>query len=1085
MIRTIILAALALLGLSGAAEAGPVFFAALSAGASVGSAFAATTLGTFLTTTIAGRLITAVAMTELSHALQKKPDMPIAGIKTQTTAGGGTNPVSFILGRYATAGVAVCPAMSHGMSGSGKIPNAYLTYVIAISDMPGVTLNRLVIDGEYATVGGTAHPDYGTPVAVKGKSPAAWIKWYDGTQTVADPMLLSKYGSYPDRPWTSDMIGRGVTYAILTFGFDRQIFNSFPDVRFEVDGIPLYDPRKDDTAGGTGAQRWNNQATWAQTNNPMVMIYNIMRGVTLPDGAVVWGGGSGAADLPAAEWFAAMNACDAPVALAAGGTEPRYRAGYEVTVDTEPAAVIDELLKSCSGQVADIGGVWKPRAGGPGLPVYSFDDDGVIVSNPQDFDPFHGLDQTYNGVSATYPEPASIWEGKEAPPRYNAAYETADGGRRLIANLTLPAVPYGGQVQRLMRAYIEDERRFRRHVFSLPPGAAVIEPLDAVAWTSTRNGYAAKVFEVAEVSDDLMTLIQTVTIRERDAADYNWSTGYELPSLIVTPTTVMPAAQTVPSWAMTGVALDDAGAVARRPALKMTWDGAGQDDVTALEYEIRRLGGAQVVAGVTTNVGSGVQIFAAGVLPSTVYEARARFVVNRPVAWTAWTQATTPAAYITLDDFGDFSALFQDAGLTVPKLVSSLPPGGPATGEGPLVYNTADHRIYRWTGSAWTAEVPTTDLTGRVAQSQLTIADTSNLVEDPGFELQGAGIATSWGAGGMAGYAPTALGSTAVRTGAYAMARIWTADGTFSLPNSARFDAAGGDTFRLSCWIRRDASGACAFAGVRMAWFDGAGALITTTGVNFAGVDITTSYQRRSLAVVAPAGTASARVELICNTHTAGTFYWDDIYCYRMNAAELTVDGTIFGNHIAANTITGGLLATTGIITQVGQIDDAIITNAKIANATIQGAKIANLTVATLNVAGNAISTVDSAYTAGGTTVHTGTGTATETTVQTLVVNKGRADPMIVEATVSLWIPTGEVGGDAVVYLKVGGTIVATRYFHQGVDLFENVTIDFSLSGVDNTGTTGNRTITMTVLAGNDTYLTVSKRGIFAMNLLK
>lgn len=1079
MIRTIILAALALLGLSGAAEAGPVFFAALSAGASVGSAFAATTLGTFLTTTIAGRLITAVAMTELSHALQKKPDMPIAGIKTQTTAGGGTNPVSFILGRYATAGVAVCPAMSHGMSGSGKVPNAYLTYVIAISDMPGVTLNRLVIDGEYATVGGTAHPDYGTPVAVKGKSPAAWIKWYDGTQTVADPMLLSKYGSYPDRPWTSDMIGRGVTYAILTFGFDRQIFNSFPDVRFEVDGIPLYDPRKDDTAGGTGAQRWNNQATWAQTNNPMVMIYNIMRGVTLPDGAV-WGGGSGAADLPAAEWFAAMNACDAPVALAAGGTEPRYRAGYEVTVDTEPAAVIDELLKSCSGQVADIGGVWKPRVGGPGLPVYSFDDDGVIVSNPQDFDPFHGLDQTYNGVSATYPEPASIWEGKEAPPRYNAAYETADGGRRLIANLTLPAVPYGGQVQRLMRAYIEDERRFRRHVFSLPPGAAVIEPLDAVAWTSARNGYAAKVFEVAEVSDDLMTLIQTVTIRERDAADYNWSTGYELPSLIVTPTTVMPAAQTVPSWAMTGVALDDAGAVARRPALQMTWDGAGQDDVTALEYEIRRLGGAQVVAGVTTNVAAGVQIFAAGVLPSTVYEARARFVVGRPVAWTAWTQATTPAAYITLDDFSDFSGLFKAAGLTVPAIVGSLPAPGPARWVGELVYLTTDNKLYRWTGTAWTAHVPTSDLTGLVTTSQLIIADTSNLCEDPGFELGGIG----WGAsGGMGSFT---VNATDAYTGNKCLARSYSGSTiTEGVRNNAVFDAREGGSFRVSVSVKRSAGGVCTSMGIGIRWLDKNGAQVSVSNVTLAQASLTTGYQRVTGVLTAPAGAVTAHVVAIVNDHSAGTLYWDDFYCYRMNAGELIVDGTVYGNHIAANTITGGLLAAAGIITQVGQINDAIITNAKIANATIQGAKIANLAVDTINVAGNAISTVDSAYTAGGTTVHNGVGTATETTVQTLVVNKGRADPMMVEATVSLWIPTGEVGGDAVVYLRVGGTIVATRYFHQDVDLFENVTMDFSLSGVDNTGTTGNRTITLTVLAGNDTYLTVSKRGLFAMNLLK
>lgn len=1025
------------------------------------------------------RVVLSLGFSALARALTPTPKPP--GITTETTQTGGTDPQAFILGRYATGGQLVTPPMTHGSA--GKTPNAYLTYVIAVSDAPGATLSRLLIDGEVATIGSPAHPDYGLPLTFKGYTGWGWVKWYDGTQTVADPMLLAKYGTHPERPWTADMVGTGTAYAIVTFRFNRTLYKSFPAVRFEVDGIPLYDPRQDPSMGGTGSQSWGNPATWTQTDNPAVMAYNILRGIALPGGDT-WGGGWTATDLPLPEWFAAMNACAAPVALSGGGTEPAYRAGYEVAVDDEPADVLEELLKTCAGRMADVGGTIKIAVGAPGLPVMAITDEDIVVTDEQSHALFPSLAQTHNGVHATFPDPASLWESRDAPPRYDAAAEAEDG-RRLVATVALPACPYAGQVQRLMQAWVNEERRFRRHQFVLPPDATKLEPHDVISWTSVRNGYSAKLFEVVQIAHDPVSLLQLVSLREVDPADYDWSTTLELPWVAPAPGSGLPAAQTVPGFAVVGTALDDAAAVARRPALHLTWDGDGQDDVSALEYEIRRLGGTQVARGTTTDVAAGSQIVAAGILPDTTYEVRARFVVGRPVLWTAWLTATTPPAYITLDDFADFSGLFAAAGLTVPKLVSSLPPGGPAAGEGPLVYNTADHRLYRWTGTAWTLEVPTSDLTGLVTQSQLTIADTSNLVEDPSFELQGAGTALSWGAGGMNGYVLTALGSTAVRTGNYAMARIWTANGTFNLPNTSMFDASAGDQFRLSCWIRRDGAGACAFAGVRMAWFDKSGTLITTTGVNKVGADITTIYQRVTAAVTAPAGTASARVELICNTHTAGVFFWDDIYCYRMNAGELTVDGTIFGNHIAANTITGGLLATSGIITQVAQIADAIITNAKIANATITGAKIADLTVDTLNVAGNAISTVDSAYTAGGTTVHNGAGIATETTVQTLVVNKGRVDPMIVDATVSLWIPTSEVGGDAVVYLKVGGTIVATRYFHQDVDLFENVTIDFSLAGVDNTGTTGNRTITLTVLAGNDTYLTVSKRGLFALNLLK
>ncbi|MBW6506170.1 MAG: hypothetical protein K0B00_05385 [Rhodobacteraceae bacterium] len=529
-----------------------VFAALIANGVTFGAALAATigTTGAFIV-----RLLVSVALSALAQALAPKPRSP--GIKTSTTATGGTNPQSFILGQYATAGFALAPAMSHGTS--GKTPNAYLTYVIDLGDVPGQALTGLIIDDAFVEIGpdvvsegGTTlfsglpgwpvwpdWPDplglfprigeitYGRPVLGKYQG-YAWVTFYDGTQTAADPMLLAKYGDAADRPWQADMVGTGLCYAVLTFRYNRELFNALPRVRFVLAGIPLYDPRADDTVGGSGAQRWSDPASWAPSANPVVQIYNILRGIALPDGSI-WGGESTGDDLPLDVWFAAMNDCDLPVALAEGGSEPQYRAGFEVTVDEEPASVIEELLKGCSGQMAEVGGIWKIRVGGPGLPVYVFSDDDVIVTAAQGFEPFPGLDRTWNGIQASYPEPSSLWESKDAPPRFNADYEALDQGRRLVADLSLPAVPYSGQVQRLMRAYIEEERRFRRHGLTLPPDAAILEPLDAVVWTSAANGYEAKVFEVAECVDDLGTALQQVSLRERDPADYDWTPADELP----------------------------------------------------------------------------------------------------------------------------------------------------------------------------------------------------------------------------------------------------------------------------------------------------------------------------------------------------------------------------------------------------------------------------------------------------------------------------------------------------------------------------------------------------------------------------
>ncbi len=601
-------------------------------GAAIGAIGSALGAGGFLTTFV-GRLLISVAASSLLQALQPKPRQP--GIKTEVTQTGGTNPCSFVLMKYATAGTRVCPPMSHG--DVDRTPNAYLTEVIDLGDIAGQTLSRVMINDQFVTLGTVAHADYGLP-ATGLLAGNAWIKYYDGTQTTADPMLIAKYSSYPERPWAADMIGRGICYAICTFRYDREKFPSLPRLRFEMGGIPLYDPRFDSTVGGTGSQRWANKATWSATLNPIVAIYNIQRGIGLDDGST-WGGGFAAADMPLASYFAAMNECNVLVDNGASGTEAQFRAGLEVSLDEQPADIIAELLKVCSGQVAEIGGIWKVRAGPPGIPVMALIDDDIIVTSAQDYKPFPGFANSYNGVHATYPEPAMLWEQKEAPPLYNPVYEAQDQGQRLIADLGLSACPYGAQVRRLQKAYIAEERRFRRHGQTLPPDFAALEPLDAMSWTSIANDYAAKVFEVAEIIDDPMTAHQQVSLRERDASDYVY--GSLAPPDLVSVAAVVPAAQSVPGFAVVGASVKDAADVQRRPALRLTWEGE-QDDARALKWQIRvQATGFVTSRGTTHDVDAGQVVISDGILSSNVYEARARLITDRPMLWTSWLPVTS------------------------------------------------------------------------------------------------------------------------------------------------------------------------------------------------------------------------------------------------------------------------------------------------------------------------------------------------------------------------------------------------------------------------------------------------------------
>jgi hypothetical protein len=503
------------------AAAGPVAtaisvaLAASSAGAGFGAAIAAG-FGA-LSTTFVGKLIVGAALTLVGQLFRKKPKgIRDGGIQTEQTTTGDITPQKFVVGRYGLEGHAVAPAYSRGPN------NRILTYILEISNVPitGLT-DRIIIDGQYTEIG---EPDEDGTRELTGLQNAgaarAWIRFYDGTQTTADAGLVEAYSDHPDRPWTTDHVLHGSAYAVLEFRRDQNVFPGLPSVRFEVDGIRLYDPREDSSVGGQGTQRWDDPSTWAGTRNPQVIKYNIFRGITLPTGDV-YGGGSDAEDLPLDNWFAAMNECDVLI-----GGRPQFEAGFEInTNDMTPLDVIEEMDRACFGQTSEFGGVWRTRTGAPGTPVMSLTDDDFMITEPSDLEPFPGLANTFNAATGSFVDPASVWESREADAVINLDWEADDGNRRLPRAINLPAVSNNSQAQHLLESYIKDSRRFRTHSMTLPPSFALLEPLDTLTWTSAENGYDAKVFEVVEVEDRPANLTQRVKVREREPGDVAWTSG--------------------------------------------------------------------------------------------------------------------------------------------------------------------------------------------------------------------------------------------------------------------------------------------------------------------------------------------------------------------------------------------------------------------------------------------------------------------------------------------------------------------------------------------------------------------------------
>ncbi len=582
-------------------------------------------------------------------AMKKQPD---PGINGQVQLGGNKS-LSFIVGTYATAGHLEY-VNTHGQV--SKTPNAVLTQVITVSDLPVQSIgNSLIINGAQCTRNTSTNSEgaakFGaTSYPIDQYKHDKWYylfcKYYLGNQTTADLNLVAAYNSH-SRPWSADMIGRGVAYVIATAEIQRKLMTAIPTFRFEVQGIFLYDPRKDSSVGGSGSHRWGNEATYEWSDNPAVIIYNILRGIYY-QGDYIYGAEIPAHNLPLANWIAAMNECDLPVSLEGGGTARQFRCGYEIkTLDNEPVDVIEELLKACNGRMAEIGGVYKIQVGAAPLPVAFIADQHFVVTEDQKLDDFHGLESTFNGVTATYPERTAGWEMKDAPQRRFPDFEAEDGDRTLLADVQFNAVPFAEQVQRLMKSLALENRRFRKIIGTLMPWASVLEPLDVISYTSARNGYDNKSFLLTAI-DDQANVNQTASLIEVDPSDYSWEPASDtLPWSVGSLVPEWPVAQIMTGWNVQPANLPDNNGQSRKPSIEVFYDG-DMADVRAVRVQARlsvvgtmhfdgELPYGDPDAPQKSTILNG--LFS----PNVVYEVRGQYVPysGREVEWSDWLSVKT------------------------------------------------------------------------------------------------------------------------------------------------------------------------------------------------------------------------------------------------------------------------------------------------------------------------------------------------------------------------------------------------------------------------------------------------------------
>lgn len=300
-------------------------------------------------------------------------------------------------------------------------------------------------------------------------------------------------------------------------------------------GAKLYDPRRDSTVpGGSGTERANNQATWgtgASTNrdNPALQLLWFLLGWKI-NGKLSVGCGVPYERIDMASFITAANICDEAIALAGGGTQPRYRtAGAGSDADSR-MDVIQLFLTCMNGTLRDSNGRLSLQVMKNDLatPVLEFDDNDIL----DDFtwNQTNGLDKSINAVHGKYTDPTanSLYQPIEYP---SVSIASADGIERL-QTLDLPWVEDGKRAQRIAKQVLQ--RAQYRGTFSANFTAKALgcKVGDVVYLDFTPLGWNNKPFRV--ISQVISSTGRVpMTMIEENAAIYAWD-AEEQP--LVTPT---------------------------------------------------------------------------------------------------------------------------------------------------------------------------------------------------------------------------------------------------------------------------------------------------------------------------------------------------------------------------------------------------------------------------------------------------------------------------------------------------------------------------------------------------------------------
>lgn len=340
---------------------------------------------------------------------------------------------------------------------------------------------------------------------------------------VAQADLVAQSATYFPGKWTSAHRQRGLAHLYVILVFNAQAFpKGLPELSFEVQGKPVYDPRT---------------ATTYYTNNAALVIADFLMNTKFGLGVPI-------AQIDLDRLSDAADVCDEDVDLASGATQKRYTIDLTFDTDETKKSILEKMSTAIGGYITFVGGKWKIWPAAYETPTLTLTEDDL--RGPVRIKTAMSRKDNFNAVRGTYPDGDKKWDITDFPPVVNAFYVSQDNGEQVFTEMRFACTTSAAACQRLAKIELERARQPIELTATFGLRAFNLEVPNTVMLTMERYGWESKVFEVVEMEEtlaqgkDAPELQVSMQLRETASGVFDWNLGNET-TVDLAPNSVLPS----------------------------------------------------------------------------------------------------------------------------------------------------------------------------------------------------------------------------------------------------------------------------------------------------------------------------------------------------------------------------------------------------------------------------------------------------------------------------------------------------------------------------------------------------------------